>query len=190
MFQSHPDQGSHALSQPRVRTAESIAFEDGWKIARGAAPVASRDAIGLKQFAKFAAQMAIIEPDPKSQLLPFRLSGSGFFDLLGFEVTGMDYLDLVDPAIKEGAHACVMACLQKPCGLWQYTPVQTEDGDEAWFEYTILPIAKNAAEADHILVFVSRQNRPGKDVPTVKRIEHSTVWQWIDLGFGVPDMAL
>jgi hypothetical protein len=186
MLSSHPDQASGAVPQQPARSPDSTAFEDIWTAAKGGDPVPSRNAIDLRRFARFAANMAIIEPDPSALALPFRLSGSWFFDLFGFDLTGMDYLEFVDPAIKENAHAYVMACLEQPCGLWQRTPAQIDNGELAQFEYTILPIAKNGGAADHILVFVTRIRLGSGEMPTVKRIEHSTVWQWLDIGFGVP----
>ncbi|HEY4343024.1 MAG TPA: PAS domain-containing protein [Parvibaculum sp.] len=172
-----------------LRTADSLAFEEAWFAAKGDAAFPARNAIDLKSFARFASFMAIIEPDPAISSLPFRLSGSGFFDLLGFDLTGLDYLDLVDPAIKDGAYASVMACLSQPCGLWQSTPTEIAGGEMAAFELTIFPISKTGATADHILIFVTREHRPGLGVPTIERVKHSTVWQWIDTGFGLPDIT-
>ncbi|HEX7775754.1 MAG TPA: PAS domain-containing protein [Parvibaculum sp.] len=173
-----------------MRSAESIAFEGVWTAAKSGPRVPARSAIDLRSFAKFAPNMAIIEPDPSSLSLLFRLCGSSFFDLFGFDLTGMNYLDLVDPAIKESAHSYVMACLRQPCGLWQRTPVQVDKGELAQFEYTILPIIKSSAGVDHIMVYVVREVRPDGSSPAVKRIEHSTVWQWLDLGFGTPALEI
>lgn len=188
MPSTQSDRPADTMPQPFPRSSESLAFERIWTAAKGEAAFPARSAIELKSFAKFASQMAIIEPHPTALSLPFRLCGSGFFDIIGFDLTGMDYLDLVNPEIKEGAYRSVMACLRQPCGLWQRTPAQTDGGAEYFFEYTILPLAKNAPDADHIIILVTRETRSGEK-PTVKRIEHSTVWQWIDLGFGVPDLV-
>jgi hypothetical protein len=189
MLSSQTDQTPNAASQAAVRSPDSLAFERIWTAAKGDRLVPSRDAIDLRTFAKFAHRMAIIEPNPSALLLPFRLVGSAFFDYFGFDLTGMDYLDFVDPAIKESAHACVMACLKRPCGLWQRTPAQIENGGPVQFEYTILPVAKDGTNPDLIIVLVMRDRPSEGERPSVKRIEHSTVWQWIDLGFGAPDAA-
>lgn len=181
--QSGPSSGA-------TRTAESLAFEQAWRRARGHARFPARSEIGLKTFARFAPLMAIIEPDPVKMALPFRLTGSGFFDLLGFDLTGMDYLNLVDPAIRRGAYDSVMAAMRQPCGLWQSTPTQITGGETAFFELTILPISKAGAEADHVLIFVTREKRPDGGIPNIERVEHATVWHWIDTGSGgVPDVA-
>jgi hypothetical protein len=189
MLHSQSDQASAAATQFVGRTTESIAFQEAWTIAKGDEPFPRRDAIELRRFVPFVSLMAIIEVDKRARALPFRLSGSGFFDLLGFELTGMDYLDLVDPAIRDGAFDSVAACLSQPCGLWQSTPTEIDGGGMASFELTIFPISKNGKDADHILVFVTREKHPDEGVPVIKRVQHSTIWQWIDLGFGLPDIT-
>jgi hypothetical protein len=172
-----------------MRSAESIAFEEAWEAARGDARVPERNAIDLKRFAKFARWFAIIEPDLAQMSLPFRLVGSGFFDFFKADLTGSDYLGLADPSIRDEAYASVIACLKQPCGLWQSTPVQLADGLVIPYEYTILPISKTGAGVDHIVIYVHYVPKPADDVPSVSRVEHSTVWHWLDIGFGVPDIA-
>jgi hypothetical protein len=177
------------ISSDATRTLESVAFEEAWRQARGDRPFPQRSDIELKSFARFAPLMVIIEPDPQKVALPFRLTGSGFFDLLGFDLTGMDYLDLVDPAIKQDAYNAVVACMLHPCGLWQSTPTQIAGGERAFFELTILPISKSGDAADHVLIFVTRERRPDGAIPNIQRVEHTTIWHWIDTGAGVPEMT-
>lgn len=170
-----------------ARSAKSLAFEAAWDQAREDGAIPLRSAIGLKRFAKFARWFAIIEPDRAKPALPFRLVGSGFFDFLGVDLTGADYLDLADPAIRQPAYDYVTACLAHPCGLWQRTPVLTSSGGMILYEYTILPISKTSGDADHIAVYVDIDPKVMEAAPIVDRVEHSTVWQWIDIGLGVPD---
>lgn len=170
-----------------MRSAQSLAFEEAWRVAKGDAPFPDRSAIDLKRFAKFARWFAIIEPDQNKASLPFRLVGSGFFDLFNTDLTGMDYLGLVDPTIKTLAYDSVMACLRQPCGLWQITPAQVADGGAMPYEYTILPISRGTQVADHIVIYVNFELRPLAPRPNVDLIEHSTVWHWLDIGMGVPD---
>ncbi len=172
-----------------LRSEESIAFEEAWEGARAGADIPDRSGIDLKRFAKFARWLAIIEPDRHGLSLPLRLVGSGFFDFFKADLTGLDYLDLVDPAIKTLAYDSVIACLEQPCGLWQSTPAQIADGGTMPYEYTILPISKGMGKADHIVVYVNFELVPMAPRPMVDRVEHSEVWHWLDIGFGVPDIA-
>jgi len=169
-----------------MRSPESIVFEEAWEAARAGGDVPPRGAIDLRRFAPFARWFAIIEPDPNAVALPFRLTGSGFRDFFGQDLTGIDYLTLADPAIREYAYDCVMACLRQPCGLWQATPATTTEGTSINYEYTILPISKSGGQADHIVIFVNFEAKPHDDLPGLARIERSTVWHWLDIGFGVP----
>jgi len=176
------------ISSGGARTPDSLAFEKAWRRARGDRPFPQRSDIELKSFARFAPLMVIIEPDSQKIALPFRLTGSGFFDLLGFDLTGMDYLELVDPAIKKDAYDAVVACMRLPCGLWQSTPTRIAGGETAFFELTILPISKTGDAADHVLIFVTRERRSDGAIPSIQRVEHTTMWEWIDTGASVPEM--
>jgi len=172
-----------------MRSEESIAFEEAWEGARAGADIPDRSGIDLKRFARFARWLAIIEPDRNSSSLPLRLVGSGFFDFFKADLTGIDYLDLVDPAIKTLAYDSVIACLDQPCGLWQSTPAQTADGGTMPYEYTILPISKGTGRADHIIVYVNFEVVPMAPRPMVDRVEHAEIWHWLDTGFGVPGLV-
>lgn len=178
---------SGALS---LRSRESIAFEEAWEAVRQDGQVPLRADIDLRRFAPFVRWFAIIEPDPNAVALPFRLTGSGFREFFGHDLTGVDYLTLADPAIRTYAHECVMACLRHPCGLWQRTPATTENGKRVDYEYTILPISKSGGAPDHIGIFVNFDAKPSDDLPGLQRIEHSTVWHWLDIGEGVPPASI
>ncbi|MEX1153379.1 PAS domain-containing protein [Parvibaculum sp.] len=171
-----------------LRSSDSIAFEENWEAARDGRSVPLRRSIDLKSFANFARWFAVIEPARDRQALPFRLVGSGFFDFFGQDLTGIDYLTLADPAIRQLAYDCVIACLEQPCGLWQCTPAKTAEGT-LLYEYTILPISKGGDGADQIVVYVNFE-RPGNGMPAVDRLEHAEVWHWLDIGFGVPKLDL
>ncbi|MDX5367508.1 MAG: PAS domain-containing protein [Alphaproteobacteria bacterium] len=175
----------HALRSP-----ESIAFEEAWEAVRQGDGVPRRADIDLRRFASFVRWFAIIEPDPNEVALPFRLTGSGFREFFGRDLTGIDYLSLADPAIRAYAYECVMACLRHPCGLWQCTPATAENGGRIDYEYTILPISKAGGAPDHIGIFVNFEAKPTDDLPGVQRIEHSTVWHWLDIGAGVPPASI
>ena len=168
-----------------LRSADSLAFEEAWEAARDGLAVPTRSAIELKRIARFAPRFAVIEPGRDRPALPFRLVGSGFFDFFGQDLTGLDYLTLVDPVIARLAYDSVIACLDRPCGLWQSTPAATAGGGRMSWEYTILPIAKSGTVPDQIMVYVDF-DAPDTGLPAVRRVEHSTVWHWLDIGWGVP----
>lgn len=186
---------SETVSRPApngnaLRSPESIAFEEAWEAARRNGAVPARADLDLRLMAPFARWFAIIEPDPHQVALPFRLTGSGFREFFGHDLTGVDYLSLADPAIRTHAYDCVMECLKAPCGLWQMTPASTEHGQRIAYEYTILPISKAGGAPDHIVIFVNFEAKPSDDLPGVQRIERSTVWHWLDIGNGVPPASI
>ena len=177
------------MGDAALRSPPSIDFEKAWSGARGDRAVPLRKDIGLKTFARFAPSMAIIEPDFGKPALPFRLVGSGFFDFFGTDITGVDYLTLVDPAIADDAYACVRALMAKPCGLWQFTPVLETNGKRSDYEYTIFPISKGEGEADCILIYVHHELTSSDAMPEVDRFEGAEIWHWIDADHGIPPLS-
>ncbi len=187
MLASHPSGFQSPEQGPVTRSPDSVAFEERWELARDGRNVPLRSSIELKRFVNFARWFAVIEPDRTTSALPFRLVGSGFFDFFGQDLTGIDYLALVDPAIRQLAFDCVIACLDRPCGLWQCTPAAISGGETQLYEYTILPISKSGDGADQIVVYVNFE-QASVDLPNVDRLEHAEVWHWLDIGHGVPDI--
>lgn len=177
------------MGSPALRSGASVDFEAAWREACHGRAVPFRKDIGLKPFARFAPWMAIIEPDKEKPALPYRLAGSGFFDFFGADLTGMDYLSLVDPTIARDAYDSVRALMAKPCGLWQFTPVVEANGSRADYEYTIFPLARGEGEADQILIYVHIDLTPADATPEVRMFEGAAVWRWIDVGHGIPPLT-
>ena len=100
-----------------------------------------------------------------------RLAGSGFYEFLGFDLTNSDYLDVVEnDALRDDAYASAHAMTAHPCGLWQRTPLSSNDLPNLEVEFTGFPI------------FDYRSSAP----PRARRVSKARLWKWIDLGHGVP----
>lgn len=177
------------MADPALRSEASTDFETAWREACHGRSTPLRKDIGLKPFARFAPWMAIIEPDKGKPALPYRLAGSGFFDFFGADLTGMDYLSLVDPAIARDAYDSVRALMAKPCGLWQFTPVVEANGRRTDYEYTIFPLSRGEGEADQILIYVHIELTPADETPEVRMFEGAAIWRWIDTGHGIPPLT-
>ena len=168
------------------RSEESKRFEYAVRaICReGAMPLRSN--IDLRQFHRFARWMIIAEPDAGQKTIPMRLVGSGFRDLFGRDLTGMDYLKLVDPAICNTAYDSAMAMIKLPCALWQLTPSALPNGQNALFEYTVFPMLHEKENKHQLLILVNHQLAEGGSLGGVPVFKRSTNFQWLNLGEGVP----
>jgi hypothetical protein len=121
--------------------------------------------------------VALIHPDRDKLTLKFAHAGEGISELVGHTATGLDYLDLVDPAIKGDAFDATFVMLTRPCGLWQLTPGLTVDGKVVMAEYTGFPVF----DADHGRGLIAMlAHLPMRNV-RIAIVQRSVEWEWLEL---------
>jgi len=165
----------------RSRSAQSLHFQS---IIRKATPpngVAHLDSIDFASFGALAPWLSVIEPDQSAFALKFMRAGEKLSAMLGRDLTGLDYLEFVDPAIKGEAFDSAFVMLSRPCGLWQITPALTKDGATIEAEYTGFPLY-DAKRARGLLITAAYIDID--PAPQVVQVRHATEWAWIDLKSG------
>lgn len=174
------------MSDPRQRTALSEKFEDAVRGASAAGQPPKRSELDLRRLREFAPWIAIIEPDLQAQKLPFRLVGTGIFDILKRDFTGHDYLELALPHVRESAFHSVVAMLSQPCGLWQRTPVNVGQTYPYFAEYTGFPLHDDRRDVRQVLFLVRPSMDDRIEFPRAEVIASANDWYWIDMGRGIP----
>ncbi|MEQ1755386.1 MAG: diguanylate cyclase [Micropepsaceae bacterium] len=169
------------------RSQDSISFEYAVRaICRdGAVPLRSN--IDLRQFHRFARWMVIAEPDPEQKKIPMRLVGSGFHDLLGKDVTGMDYLEFTDRSVRSAAFETLMALVTTPCALWQMAPMVLPNGRKATIEYTTFPLYHDREQKHQFICLARHQFADSVKCDGTPSIQKASMLKWLDLGKGVPN---
>ncbi|MCE9521178.1 MAG: hypothetical protein K8S25_01950 [Alphaproteobacteria bacterium] len=125
--------------------------------------------------------IGIIDPDHESHTLCLSSAGRGLSTLLGRDLVGYDYLDIVDDAIKGDAFDSAFLMLSRPCGLWQLTPATTTTGDKLLFEYTGIPVFDHLRGIGKIVVLIHRPFAKDAVVPRVASVQHASEWRWLDM---------
>jgi hypothetical protein len=172
------------------RSPESFAFEEIAMSLKSGDNLPLRSAIDLNRFRKFARWLAIAEPLGTERRMPIGLVGSGFYEFFGHDLTHFDYLELVQPAIRDVAHKSALLMINHPCGLWQKTPLRVPGmGTPATVEFTAVPIVDDKSRARQILLFVHHTYSDLSGYPRAVEILSAEEWTWIDLGYGVPDVV-
>jgi hypothetical protein len=145
-----------------------------------------RSAIDLRQFHRFARWMVIAEPDLENRKVPMRLVGSGFHDVLGRDVTGMDYLEFADASIRTRAFEAIMAIINTPCALWQVAPTILSNGKAATVEFTTFPMFNERENKYQFLAFAKHQFADSVQSDGKVHIMKAAALKWLDLGKGMP----
>lgn len=169
------------------RSPESLAFEVVVRglLHRGAAPL--RSDIDLRLFRRFARWMAIAEPAPAEERIMIKLAGSGLYEFFRRDLTHTNYLDLAHPEAREFTYQSALTMIGQPCGLWQQTPIDTAETDrQPKVEFTVFPIVDDSSKAGQLILYVHHAYTDASGYPDVFAVRQSQVWDWIDLGHGVP----
>lgn len=168
------------------RSQESQSFEYAIRAVcrNGNMPVRSN--IDLRQFHRFARWMVIAEPDLANRQVPMRLVGSGFHDLLGRDVTGVNYLEFTEPSLRGRAFQILMAVINQPCALWQLAPVRLPSGKTALVEFTTFPMFHERENKHQFITLARHQFADNVQSDGVLHIQRASAFKWLDLGKGVP----
>ena len=160
-----------------ARSTESLAFELVVRgiLRRRALPL--RSDIDLRRFRRFARWMAIAEPAPAEECIRIKLAGSGLYEFFRRDLTHTNYLDLVHPETKKRAHQRALAMIDRPCGLWQQTPIDTvETGAPPEVEFTVFPIVDDTSKAGQLILFVHQAYTDTSGNPHALALRQSQLW--------------
>jgi hypothetical protein len=162
------------------RSAQSLRFE---QTVRSAVPgVIPRLAdIDYSSVRDLVPWIAIVDPDRSAYKLKFTRAGAGIVKLVGREAVGSDYLDLVDPAIRGDAFDACFLMLERPCGLWQVTPVAMADGTQVSVEYTGFPVFDEQRARGQIIFLIVHSFADVGKAPRVGAVQHASEWQWLEM---------
>lgn len=164
---------------PRLKqSAESVRFVDVLRTASlpGAFPRLAD--IDFAEIRNLLPWIAAVVPDITKRTLKFTMAGAGFAQLLGRDVLGLGYLELVDPAIQGEAFDSAFLMLTRPCGLWQITPALTLDGRRINIEYTGYPTFDHVNGRGQIMCLIHHKFLP---VPRVVSVHHAAEWAWLEM---------
>lgn len=162
----------------RSRSVDSLRFETAVLTASLAGLMPRLGDIDFSAIADLAPWIAVVDPDRDAYKLTFVSAGDGIAAFLGCDPTGLDYLEIVDPAIKGDAFDSAFLMLSRPCGLWQVTPALTVDGRAVEAEYTGYP-AIDVARGRGVIVMLIRHGL--KPLPRIAMVKHAEEYAWLEL---------
>ena len=158
---------------------QSLPRENGIPDASDFNPMATR------QWLPEIAMLSLTGPEEITQ----RLVGTGVAERLGFDATGTNLLDLVDPSYRRQCARDMHEVGYRPCG-WQVRYLtHYPSGRLAHVQSIYLPLRGPAGQPPRILSLHDRGEATGYRDPAQKPNFASEITKmvWIDIGFGVPD---
>lgn len=163
-------------------------FFSCYRAAQTDAAPASQDALPMRQLAKIMPNVTLLEWDTPDQII-YRIAGDAIVERLGFNPTGMNFLDLLHadqrPTSIDG-HQIMKA---HPCGCYLVYESEFGNGSRAVLETITLPMRRTEGAATNLFFsFHSHHSTTSVAASTTdtalvvnwRRMEHA------DIGRGVP----
>ncbi len=163
------------------RSAQSVRFEESLRTVSQPGALPRLADIDIKTIQDLMPWIAIVDPNNATRTLKIEVAGTGISQMLGREAVGLDYLDIVDPAIHGEAFDSTFLMLTRPCGLWQMTPGVTDAGETVLVEYTGFPTFDHVKARGKIMIFIKHPFAAGARVPRIAMVKHATDWRWLEM---------
>lgn len=162
----------------------------GYKQAQGDGEhdVASRDRLPMREMAPMLANVTLMERVDDDHII-YRIAGENIVARLGFNPTGMNFLEFFDADIREESARVNKAGLAYKCGHYSIYENQYESGRRMISESLMLPMRKTAdAPIDFIFGYhIHHQAIDTYSLGTrTSLMVDWTVAEFVDIGFGVP----
>jgi hypothetical protein len=173
------------------RSKESFEFEKFWQSLRNEGSLPGRDHFRSARAARYLRSIILFEaPDDARPHLKIKLAGQLYQDLVPYKVAGTDYLDILPSKHHAGAIASAHLMIDRPCGLWQITPMHLARGYAQLLEVTAFPLAAGEDSIPLIIAFLLPIEGPlPATLPLDKGIAADTAMEFcfLDVGAGQPE---
>jgi hypothetical protein len=119
----------------------------------------------------------------------FRLAGTEIATRYGFDPTGTDFLDLLDPATRKQSRQLLHAAVRYPFAILSALRSRYGSGLTAEIEALAIPFANGEGAVPQLVTVslrVADTSRLADDPDSLNRVE-ATGFTFIDLGAGLPD---
>jgi hypothetical protein len=176
------------------RSEGSFEFEALWRALPRAGLVPPRNAFNPARATKLLPKLILVEaPNPAHPGLYFRLVGQALNENVRRNMAGTNWLDFLPQAHHAEALESARLICEHPCGVWQLTPVHYERGFSQLIEATIFPLGAGADGVPLMLCsleFLATDNHKPGDLGKGLTAETSKVYEFIDIGAGVPTLTI
>lgn len=171
------------------RSKSSLAFQSRWEGLRLPGVLVPKSAdIELTHFGEFLPLLIKVELDLASRTMLIRLVGSLIRDIVGMELTGTNYLDLVENEEAEAGWQNRHPVHNHPCGRYEVVHMRFPGKPTLMGSLTTLPMF--GAQSERLFLVLGE---PMTEPPRLEKgqtggnIIKDNNSAFFDLGAGVPD---
>lgn len=175
------------IVRPDLQTEGAARFFDYWSRLPKEGLVPDRSAFSPAKIADLMRAVTILEIWSRA-LIEIRLAGTAVCDVMGFDPTGRNMLELQLPSVRERYLRLLEEQVGRPCGRRNLLKARQADGTILRAEVVTLPMHHAVSGHDMILSYFSALEIVGfgENVYQILAYEQT---QWIDIGAGTPDWS-
>jgi hypothetical protein len=177
------DQLLRTISEPANRD-----FIAAWQRWRGERPLPRRSDLRLEEIKPLLGMIALFEPRAPGHI-HVRVAGTGLRQYLGFEMTGMNYLEVTAAADRAVREYRVRQMTGQPSGGVLRYRLAVSDGRQFAAEVVSLPLDPDRPGQPRLLLShtatMALQREPLVDAAT-GAVRLPDEFGFVDLGFGLP----
>lgn len=172
---------------PGFNTSESSRFFDYWRsLPRRAANVPDRRDFDPLAIRDLTPMMVMVEYESLERA-EFRYAGSKLTEILGFDPTRKNYLDLLKAESFQSFFAASEPLISYPCGGRFPIEVQAATGYTIRCEALDLPLYNERSSTWIVMALISVVEVAGLHDEREFRILNIGEGEWIDIGAGTPN---
>ncbi|MCW5730883.1 MAG: PAS domain-containing protein [Alphaproteobacteria bacterium] len=180
----------YSLTLPdELLAEESRRFLLTWHRWRGAALLPGRADVALRDIRDLLPRIAILEIRSRENAT-FRLAGTQYRLELGFEPTGLNYVQLAPPAERQRRGELLYRQVRQPCAAVMLFRHRYASGHEVVFEIVSAPLRGALPDAlGQVIALASKLERSRPDAVHVlhPQLNSGERLRHIDIGAGLPD---
>jgi len=160
--------------------------------AQGPDGVGLQDRLSMRAIAPMLGNVTLMEIKDHQTFI-YRIVGENITSRMGFNPTGKNFFDFIEPETHEETAVAFHAALTQPSGHYALYENQYESGRRMVTESLMLPIRKNSrADANYVLGY--HVHHQATDTYSLgARTTFFVDWsisEFFDIGFGVPDLVV
>lgn len=161
---------------------------DGYRQAQSPNDVACQDKLPMRTMASMLPNITMMERIDNNTIL-YRIVGENIVARLGFNPTGKNFLDLIDPSVRTETALTNKLGLEERCGHYAVYENQYESGRIMMSESLMLPMRKTR-DGDVAFIFGYHVHHQATDIGLMgARTALGVRWilaEYVDIGFDIP----
>jgi hypothetical protein len=175
------------LMRPSLRTDGAARFFDYWNSLPKADLVPDRRAFSPTAIPDLMRAVTILEIWSRDRI-EIRLAGTGVCDVMGFDPTGFNMLDLQRAPVRVRYLELVEEQVKRPCGRRSVLNARQADGTILRVETISLPMRHVLTGHDMLLSYFNAIETIGFGESSYQILAYEDT-EWIDVGAGTPDWS-